>query len=93
LERAGYIRVDVVAGTKSRMCIGLAVHLLRPLFAKHHAQKWPVNAMNSGATSLSQNYRSRYKPRLIPRIAWAAHCCEAIHRSYMKTLAPFTPLS
>jgi hypothetical protein len=38
LERAGYIRADVIASLRSRLCVGLAVTLLRPLFARHHAQ-------------------------------------------------------
>ncbi len=40
LERAGYISMQVIyAGT--RMCAGLMVELMTPLFPRHHATRWP----------------------------------------------------
>jgi hypothetical protein len=91
LERAGYIRVHVVAGLNSRMSLGLAAQLLTPVFARHHAQQWPGRAAVAGATAVSHNQSSRYKTVRISRVVWAWTCCEGIWRSYMKTLPAFAP--
>ena len=40
LEREGYISVQVMAGVQSRMCIGLIVKLLPPLFPRHDRTSW-----------------------------------------------------
>ena len=69
LEREGYLRVEVMSGHRSRMCIGLIVHLLEPLFPRHQRKSWPQrvgnppknltddgeNRRNPDATSKSQN--------------------------------------
>ena len=47
LERAGYISVEVIHA-RTRMCAGLFVELLAPLFPRHHRQKWPQKLMDSG---------------------------------------------
>jgi hypothetical protein len=86
LERAGYIGTDVIAATRSRLCVGLAVTLLRPIFPQHHAQKWPSASMISGATQLSQNHSSRYKTRTIPVQSWAIRCMDGVFRSLMQTI-------
>ena len=39
LETRGYFRCEVARGDQSRMCIGLIVHLLTPLFTKHQKEK------------------------------------------------------
>ena len=93
LERAGYIRVEVIASHKSRLCVGLAVTLLRPLFARHHAQKWPVKLVDSGATRLSQKHNSRYRSRRIPAEQWALRCMDGVFRSLMQTLPPLPAFS
>src|SRR5262249_11728309 len=46
LEREGYISVKVMAGVQSRMCIGLIVKLLPPLFPRHHRAAWPEKRGN-----------------------------------------------
>jgi hypothetical protein len=92
LEESGYIHSDVIASCKSRMCVGLAVTLLRKLFPKHHAQKWPASAGTPGATSLSQNYRFRFKTYLIPVWIWEMRCTDPIRDAYMKTLPPLPAL-
>jgi hypothetical protein len=46
LEREGYISVQVVAGVQSKMCIGLIVQLLPPLFPRHHRAAWPEKRGN-----------------------------------------------
>ena len=67
------------------MCVGLAVTLLRPLFPKHHGDKWPATLKDSGATALSQKQRSRYKTVVIPRETWALRCMDGVFRSLMRT--------
>ena len=57
LEREGYIGVEVVRGARSRLCTGLVIYLLKPLFARHHRKVWPERARNPGATQESQNHR------------------------------------
>jgi hypothetical protein len=93
LEESGYISVDVVKGKRSRMCVGLVVKLLAPLFARHHRKKWPERREDPGATQESQNQRYidsiKEKPRLISRHEWAARCMDGVFRSLMKTLQPF----
>jgi hypothetical protein len=73
LEREGYIRVQVMSGHKSRMCIGLIVQLLEPLFPRHERQAWSQkignppknltddaeNHRNPDTTSKSQNEREK----------------------------------
>jgi hypothetical protein len=86
LERAGYIGTDVIAATRSRLCVGLAVTLLHPLFPQHHAQKWPAQLVNSGVTAMSQNHRFRYKTRRIPDQSWALHCMDGVFRALMATI-------
>jgi hypothetical protein len=84
LEQAGYISVEVIhAGT--RMCAGLFVTLLAPLFPRHHRQQWPTKLMNSDASRKSQNNRLRIK---YSRESWALRCMDGVFRSLMKTLPP-----
>jgi DNA-binding transcriptional ArsR family regulator len=90
LERGGYINADVLyAGT--RMCVGLFIELLAPLFPRHHRQKWPQKRMDSDAPELSQKYRFRLKTGRISRRLWALRCMDGVFRSFMKTLPPFPP--
>ena len=96
LEREGYIRADVVKGERSRLCVGLMIQLLGPLFARHHREKWPQRARNSGATRESQNQRfiDSYKDKreLISRKIWALKCMDGVFRALMKTMPLFDPV-
>lgn len=92
LERAGYIQTTVIASQRSRLCVGLAITLLAKLFPKHHAQKWPVERIDSGTTRLSEKQRHRYKTTLIPYELWIMRCLEGVHRARMKTVQPFPAL-
>lgn len=84
LEREGYIAVDVLrAGT--RMCIGLCVQLLAPLFPTHG---WPQKLIKPDAQFLSHKQRFRNKIQRIPRELWALRCMDGVFRSLMKTLPP-----
>lgn len=91
LEAAGYLRAEIVASPRSRLCVGLAITLLRPLFARHHAQKWPVELRIPATTPLTDKQSSRVKTLRISLVQWQIRCTEPIHRSYMKTLPAFTP--
>ena len=84
LERAGYIGVAVIhAGT--RMCAGLMVELLAPLFPRHHRAKWPQKLIEPDAPRKSQNNRLRYK---YSRESWALRCMDGVFRALTKTLPP-----
>jgi hypothetical protein len=84
LEDAGYISVEVIyAGT--RMCAGLLVALLAPLFARHHRHQWPHKLGNPDAARKSQNHRLRIK---YSRESWALRCMDGVFRSLMKTIPP-----
>jgi len=88
LEHAGYITVEVVHA-RTRMCAGLFVALLAPLFPRHHRQKWPQKLMEPDASRRSQNNRLRIK---YSRESWALRCMDGVFRSFMKTLPPLTPV-
>jgi len=84
LENAGYISVEVIyAGT--RMCAGLLVSLLTPLFARHHRRQWPQKLRKQDAAKKSQNHRLRFK---YSRELWALRCMDGVFRSLMKTVPP-----
>jgi hypothetical protein len=82
LEHAGYITVEVVHA-RTRMCAGLFVALLAPLFPRHHRQKWPAKLIEPDASQESQNNRLRIK---YSRESWALRCMDGVFRSFMKTL-------
>jgi hypothetical protein len=84
LERAGYITVEVVHA-RTRMCAGLFIALLAPLFPRHHRQKWPAKLMEPDVSRESQNNRLRIK---YSRESWALRCMDGVFRSLMKTLPP-----
>ena len=92
LEREGYVRVDVVHAGRTRMCCGLVVQLLAPLFPRHHRQRWPKTRGIPDATRESQNKRfidPRGKsPRRIPCQEWALRCMDGVYRSLLKTIPP-----
>jgi hypothetical protein len=50
LEREGYIETEVITGHRSRLCTGLLVQLLRPLFPRHHAESRPAKLVIPDAT-------------------------------------------
>ncbi len=89
LEREGYIAVDVIAGARSRMCVGLVVRLCDPLIARHHRQKWLGSARNAGATAASQKHRFKgYIKGNCPQIPvqqWAMRCMDGVFCSLIKT--------
>lgn len=92
LEREGYIRVGVLHGRRSRMCCGLVIELLGPLFPRHRREQWPGRAAVPDATRKSQKDRFKDLRRQgvvrIPVQAWAERCMDGVYRSLMKTLPP-----
>ena len=86
LEEGGYVRIDVATGHHSRLCVGLVIGLLAPLFPRHHRDKWPDKARKPGATRESQNHRFKI---LISRTDWAVRCMDGVFRSLMKITPPF----
>jgi len=82
LEEEGYVSIDVVCGERSRLCTGLVIRLLAPLFPRHHKKRWPEGPGNPGATGESQNQRFKI---LIPRENWGLRCMDGVFRALMKT--------
>lgn len=89
LEREGYVAVDVVISQRARMCVGLVVRLLGPLFAAHHRDRWPGKLGNSGATSESLNQSKGYYLRAegyrTSVAQWSMRCMDGVYRAFMKT--------
>ena len=89
LEEEGYIAVDVVASHRTRMCVGLVVRLLEPLFAAHHRERWPGALGKPGATAVSQIQRSidsfTQQGCRIPVQSWALRCMDGVFRALMAT--------
>lgn len=89
LRRRGYIRHDVIASQRARMCIGIVVTLLKPVFPKH---EWPTPA-GKPATSGVQRYSRRYTPNINRRRfqekvsveRWTLRCMDGVFRAFVKT--------
>ena len=84
LEHAGYISVEIIHAA-TRMCAGLLVELLAPLFARHHRRQWPQKLIKKDAARKSQNNRFRIK---YSRESWALRCMDGVFRSLMRTIPP-----
>lgn len=96
LEREGYIAVQVIASTFSRMCVGLVVHLCGPLFARHHRKGWPPKKAperpaNPGASRESHNQSKffsleHYKDRklMFSVQQWFLKCSDGVFRAFRK---------
>jgi broad specificity phosphatase PhoE len=89
LEHAGYISVEVIHAA-TRMCAGLLVELLAPLFARHHRRQWPQKLVKKDAARKSQNHRLRTK---YSRKSWALRCMDGVFRSLMRTIPPLPALT
>jgi hypothetical protein len=93
LRAGGYIRHEVIRSERARMCIGIFVTLLRPIFPSHHAADWPVHAKSAGKSGVnlySQNYtpfinKKHFAHRLSVE-EWAVRCMDGVFRSFMKTI-------
>lgn len=97
LEKLGYLQCEVATAGETKMCIGLVVRLLEPLFPKHHKKSWPANRINPGASRVSQKqsiYKNTSKeicnaPNRVLRLSWALKCmagaARAAHREAQVT--------
>lgn len=92
LEALGYIRVHVILGDSTRMCVGLAIELLEPLFANHHRKKWPQKRENSDVQTDSLKYWNKYKNigelMLTSIDHWSEKCMQGVFRTFMKSKTP-----
>ena len=86
LERAGYISVEVIHA-HTRMCAGLFVALLAPLFPRHG---WKQKLRNPDAPRKSQNNRFRIR---YSRESWALRCMDGVFRSLMQTIPTLPALA
>jgi hypothetical protein len=89
LEHAGYIATNILKA-QTRMCIGLAIQLLEPLFPRHHAAKWPAKLIEPATTQMSENKSQIYKYEEIPLNNWALRCMDGVWRSFNRTYPPGT---
>ena len=90
LEREGYIQVHVIHSQATRMCAGLFVQLLSPVFARHHKAKWPGTLAIPDATAESHKKNliklKEQRGPLIPCRLWAIRCMDGVFRALTKTL-------
>lgn len=93
LETLGYLRCEVATGAETKMCVGLIINLLSPLFPEHHKKKWPKHRTKSGASSLSQKQNRYIKNSLgyadkalkrVGRLTWALKCLAGVARTAYK---------
>lgn len=82
LETLGYFRCEVTHSKETKMCIGLIIRLLSPLFPGHHKEKWPENRRTSGASSVphKQIQKYIYQAKRVFRITWAIRCMNGVAR-------------
>lgn len=89
LEEAGYIDTTVIKSARSRLCTGLVIRLLAPLFPRHHRKTWPEKRRKPGAQSDSQNQSHIDSDRgtgvQIPVREWARRCMDGVFRALMET--------
>lgn len=96
LRSRGYIRHEVITSERARMCIGIVVTLLKPIFARHHEREWPGQAWRAGSPAVpgvnrfSENYSPDSKHRAggmrLPVETWTLRCCEGVFRAFMRTI-------
>jgi hypothetical protein len=86
LRAGGYILHEVVKSQRARMCVGVVLTLLKPLFPAHHIEQWPVD---SGVQRVSGDYslkikQAGFKGREAVDI-WAMRCMDGVFRAFMKS--------
>jgi len=86
LERAGYISTYVLK-SHTRMCAGLLIDLLAPLFPQH-APKWPPRLIEPARPFLSLKDRQINLYSRIPVFHWALQCMEGVRRSFDRHYPP-----
>lgn len=100
LETLGYLQCEIATGGETKMCIGLIINLLSPLFPKHHKESWPERRTNSGASPMSQKQTeyintskgiSNGAVHRISRLNWALKCLAGVARCAYKADPALTP--
>jgi hypothetical protein len=94
LRAGGYVRHEVVRSERARMCVGIFITLLAPLFPRHHRNAWPAHVKKAGTPGVnldSDNYsrknnRTRFQARMSVE-AWAWRCMDGVYRAFMKSSA------
>ncbi len=92
LRAGGYIRHEVIRSERARMCVGVLITLLEPLFPKHHRGRWPTHTKGptiSGVKPDSDNYsgktsRRRFQARMGVE-EWAWRCMDGVLRAFMQS--------
>jgi hypothetical protein len=93
LEAAGYISTQI-RKAQTRMCVGLLIKLLNPLFADHHADGWPAKLIKPDAQKDSHNYTQEDIYERIPVHLWALRCMDGVWRAFNRAYPPGTlPIS
>lgn len=91
LRGRGYVRHEVIISDHARMCVGVLITLLKPMFARHHEAEWPHHAkagsMKSGVNPFSENYTShRFRRRggaLVGVEEWALRTMNGVYRALL----------
>jgi hypothetical protein len=97
LRSRGYISHEVVRSKKARMCIGILITLLKPIFPRHHRKEWPPqklswpypeNGRKSGVQKNSQKYlqfiKYIYFQERVSVDLWACRCMNGAFRAFTK---------
>jgi hypothetical protein len=93
LRECGYVRHEVITSSRARMCIGILITLLAPVFPKHHQRSWPTRSGIAGVKRDSDKYhQERSNRRYLRQVdvdKWALWCMDGVFQSLMKTVPPF----
>lgn len=88
LAKAGYIERFVAASNKTRMCRGLLIKLLSPLFPKHFKKEWPETLRFSAASPLTHNHRFQIYIKesffFFSEFEWMERCRDGVLRSHLR---------
>jgi hypothetical protein len=91
LRTRGYIRHEVVRSHKARMCIGIFITLLEPIFPRHHRKEWPAqkNGAKPGVQKNSEKYlqfnKYTYFQERVSVARWTWKCMDGVFRAFMRT--------
>lgn len=93
LRAGGYVRHQVIRSDRARMCVGILITLLEPLFPRHHRHEWPFSlrsSAKSGVKEDSENYTPNILRRRIQTVLdvehWTMLCMDGVFRALMNTL-------
>lgn len=88
LVDTGYIERFVATNNKTKMCRGLLIRLLSPLFPKQYKEKWPETLRNPDASQTTHNHRFQIYIKeshsFIDAKAWMVRCMDGVLRSFLR---------